>query len=208
MPTTCAAFGCSNNSKRDSHVTFHRLPSHPERRRQWLDLLNRENFIPSLHTFLCSEHFEEPCFDRTGQTVRLRANAVPTIFIYPDHMLDKIALAKKTTIIRLCEKPPPQGSTLTSKQPASLLDHAYCLPSPAELKRKIWELERKLELAHKKIKIYQQRERRIKQKYLTQNINLKLHERTEDASHQEITQQQNKDAGPNLRMDNLAACVL
>ncbi|XP_069613512.1 THAP domain-containing protein 2-like [Ranitomeya imitator] len=90
MPTTCAAFGCSNNSKRDIHVTFHRFPSNPERRIQWLNLVNRENFSPSLHTFLCSKHFEESCFDRTGQTVRLRTNAVPTIFIYPDHMVEKI----------------------------------------------------------------------------------------------------------------------
>ncbi|XP_063809854.1 THAP domain-containing protein 2-like isoform X2 [Pseudophryne corroboree] len=89
MPTTCAAFGCTNNSKRDNWVTFHRFPSNPERRKQWLNLMNRENFCPGLHTFLCSRHFEESCFDRTGQTVRLRVNAVPTIFIYPEHMIEK-----------------------------------------------------------------------------------------------------------------------
>ncbi|XP_018426529.1 PREDICTED: THAP domain-containing protein 2-like [Nanorana parkeri] len=161
MPTTCAAVGCSNNSKRDSNVTFHRFPSNPERRKLWLSLLNREHFIPSLHTFLCSKHFEETCFDRTGQTVRLRANTIPTIFIYPDHMLEKITLVKKAAATKLDQQPPSLCPADNQKQ-TTHYDHGYCLPSPAAIKKKIWELEKKLELAHKKIKIYQQRERRVK----------------------------------------------
>ncbi|KAM4045761.1 THAP domain-containing protein 2-like [Anomaloglossus baeobatrachus] len=163
MPTTCAAWWCSNNSKRDLHVTFHRFPSNPERRKQWLNLVNRENFSPSLHTFLCSKHFEESCFDRTGQTVRLRTNAVPTIFIYPGHMVEKIAL-KEATITKAEEKLPHGSVTAIMKNSAFLGDHSYCLPTPAEIKKKIWDLERKLEAAHKKIKIYQQKERRGKRK--------------------------------------------
>ncbi|XP_071992319.1 THAP domain-containing protein 2-like isoform X1 [Engystomops pustulosus] len=169
MPTTCAAFGCSNNSKRDNQVTFHRFPSNPERRKQWLNLVNRDNFSPSLHTFLCSKHFEESCFDRTGQTVRLRANAVPTIFIYPGHMVEKIALTR-ASIMRLEEKLSSGFVTDTQKNSSSPSDHSYCLPKPAEIKRKMWDLERKLEIAYKKIKIYQQRERRGKRKCLTERI--------------------------------------
>ncbi|XP_063809853.1 THAP domain-containing protein 2-like isoform X1 [Pseudophryne corroboree] len=184
MPTTCAAFGCTNNSKRDNWVTFHRFPSNPERRKQWLNLMNRENFCPGLHTFLCSRHFEESCFDRTGQTVRLRVNAVPTIFIYPEHMIEKIAFLK-TTIIKPEEDTSPPCTTGT--QTDTLCDHSYCLRSPAEIKRKIWELERKLEIAHKKIKIYQQKERRVNRKCLPQNgINPVLHERPEDMDSNEI----------------------
>ncbi|XP_066432204.1 THAP domain-containing protein 2-like [Eleutherodactylus coqui] len=165
MPTTCAAFGCSNNSKRDNQVTFHRFPSNPERRKQWLNLVNRENFSPSLHTFLCSKHFEESCFDRTGQTVRLRTNAVPTIFIYPDHMVAKIAL-KKAINVKPEEKQSSRSTTDINSVPPG--DHSYCLPKAAEVKRKIWDLERKLEIAHKKIKIYQQRERRGRRKGMTE----------------------------------------
>ncbi|XP_040280744.1 THAP domain-containing protein 2-like [Bufo bufo] len=168
MPTTCAAFGCSNNS-RVNQVTFHRFPSNPERRKQWLNLVNRENFTPSLHTFLCSKHFEESCFDRTGQTVRLRTNAVPTIFIYPEHMVEKIALTQ-VTVTKPGENPPSGSTTDIQKNSTSYGDHSYCLPRPAEIKRKIWDLERKLEIAHKKIKIYQQRERRGRRKCLTENF--------------------------------------
>ncbi|XP_072272146.1 THAP domain-containing protein 2-like [Pyxicephalus adspersus] len=195
MPTTCAAFGCSNNSKRDSHITFHRFPSNPERRKLWLSLLNREQFIPSLHTFLCSKHFEEASFDRTGQTVRLRANAVPTIFIYPDHMLEKIALVKKEAIKKL-EPPPPLLCPADSQKQTATHDHAYCLPGPDEVKRKIWELEKKLEIAHKKIKIYQQRERRVKGKCLL-HIIPGLNKGTRE-THQDEEKQ--KEAGTNSRM--------
>ncbi|KAE8625029.1 hypothetical protein XENTR_v10006134 [Xenopus tropicalis] len=169
MPTTCAASECKNNSKKDSQVTFHRFPADPKRRAEWLKHLNRENFFPTLHTFLCSKHFEESCFDRTGQTVRLRANAVPTIFIYPEHMKEKISCLKVTSIAKP-EEHLPQPRAISQKQTDSFPDHNYCLPSPAAIKKKICELERKLEIAHKKIKIYQQRERRVKRKCSGENV--------------------------------------
>ncbi|CAH2222732.1 THAP domain-containing 2 [Pelobates cultripes] len=164
MPTSCAAFGCTNNSKRDRRVTFHRFPSNLKRRTEWLKYVNRDNFFPGLHTFICSKHFEESCFDRTGQTVRLRENAVPTIFVYPDNMLEKIAhqkAAEEDLLITL--------STETDKQTIPFVDHNYCLPSPEKIKKKICELERKLDIAHKKIKIYQQQERRIKRNSSEEN---------------------------------------
>ncbi|XP_075709022.1 THAP domain-containing protein 2-like [Rhinoderma darwinii] len=196
MPTTCVAFGCSNNSKRGNLVTFHRFPANPERRKQWLNLMNREYFSPSLHTFLCSRHFDESCFDRTGQTVRLRTNAVPTIFIYPDHMVEKIAL-KKAAITKSEEKPSPGSATAIQKYSASHGDHSYCLPRPAEIKKKIWDLERKLEIAHKKIKIYQQRERRGRRKGLSENITDPVVEQTlKHTSNQDIVPSDNMAPDP------------
>ncbi|KAM3933867.1 THAP domain-containing protein 2-like [Leptodactylus fuscus] len=210
MPTSCAAFGCSNNSKRDHQVTFHRFPSNPERRKQWLNLVNRENFSPSLHTFLCSNHFEESCFDRTGQTVRLRTNAVPTIFIYPHHMVEKIALTQSTIIKaeKPEEKPPPGLASDIQKGLAFHGDHSYCLPKPDEIKRKIWDLERKLEIAHKKIKIYQQRERRGRKKSLTENTtDPVLEQPSEHTSAQGIVQHRDYMA-PDPKTHNVTAVVI
>uniref|UniRef100_A0A4W3HK50 THAP-type domain-containing protein n=1 Tax=Callorhinchus milii TaxID=7868 RepID=A0A4W3HK50_CALMI len=69
-----------------------RFPSNAYRRTEWVQLVQRENFIPGKHTFLCSRHFESTCFDRTGQTRRLREDAVPTIFDFPPHLQDKVSI--------------------------------------------------------------------------------------------------------------------
>ncbi|KAM4795911.1 THAP domain-containing protein 2-like [Rhinophrynus dorsalis] len=182
MPTSCAAFGCTNNAKRDKSVSFHRFPSNIKRRTEWLKYVNRENFFPGFNTFLCSKHFEESCFDRTGQTVRLRENAVPTIFIYPDQMLEKIALLKATSNLNTEGDAPGPSNQETKKQTDSHTDHTYCLPSSAAIKKKICELEKKLEIAHKKIKLYQQRERRVKMKYAEENYDTELEETAENTS--------------------------
>ncbi|XP_063608661.1 THAP domain-containing protein 2-like [Penaeus indicus] len=36
---------------------------------------------------VCSQHFEDSCFDKTGQTILLKQDAVPTIFAFPSHLI-------------------------------------------------------------------------------------------------------------------------
>jgi len=68
---------------------FDRFPhSHPELLKQWVVNMQREGFTPSETAVLCSGHFEEHCFDRTGQTVHLHEGAVPTIFSHLPHMTE------------------------------------------------------------------------------------------------------------------------
>ncbi|XP_068228839.1 uncharacterized protein [Palaemon carinicauda] len=87
----CSAYGCSNRSdnqpvvdKTDSSHkrTYHKFPSDPGRQRQWLVNVRRHDFVPTRYSTLCSDHFEEWCFDRTGNIVRLRRTAVPTLFAF------------------------------------------------------------------------------------------------------------------------------
>ena len=59
---------------------FYSIPSDPERRKRWLFLINREDWIPSKYSRVCSDHFFEKHMDRTGQSVRLRENAAPLRF--------------------------------------------------------------------------------------------------------------------------------
>ncbi|XP_056665285.1 sushi repeat-containing protein SRPX2 isoform X2 [Monodelphis domestica] len=80
MPTNCAAAGCPATYNKHVNISFHRFPQEPKRRREWVRLLRRDNFVPGKHAFLCSRHFEASCFDLTGQTRRLRGDAVPTLF--------------------------------------------------------------------------------------------------------------------------------
>ena len=61
----CSAPGCANHSdKSPDGVSFHSLPlSDPDRLAKWLTLMRREDFIPRPSSRLCSEHFEEDCFE-------------------------------------------------------------------------------------------------------------------------------------------------
>ncbi|XP_034030808.1 THAP domain-containing protein 6-like [Thalassophryne amazonica] len=94
MPAYCAAVGCTNRRKKidkelqdgsDRKITFHRFPKEEEKKKQWAVAVHRRDekgglWMPSHHNVLCSVHFTERDFDRTGQTTRLRENAVPSVF--------------------------------------------------------------------------------------------------------------------------------
>nr|2D8R_A Chain A, THAP domain-containing protein 2 [Homo sapiens] len=86
MPTNCAAAGCATTYNKHINISFHRFPLDPKRRKEWVRLVRRKNFVPGKHTFLCSKHFEASCFDLTGQTRRLKMDAVPTIFDFCTHI--------------------------------------------------------------------------------------------------------------------------
>jgi hypothetical protein len=67
--------------------TLCRFPfSKPDLLKQWIVNIRRVDFYPSKKSVVCSDHFEDKWFDRTGQTVRLREGAVPTIFTLPAHL--------------------------------------------------------------------------------------------------------------------------
>lgn len=61
--------------------------SNPDLLKRWVLNIRRENFVPTKKSVVCSDHFEEEWFDRTGQTVRLRSGALPTKFKLPDHLV-------------------------------------------------------------------------------------------------------------------------
>ena len=70
-----------------SRPLFDRIPKDPARRRQWAIAIRRRAedgglWMPCEYSLLCSQHFREEDMDRTGQTVRLRTDVVPSIFNY------------------------------------------------------------------------------------------------------------------------------
>ncbi|KAM7406775.1 hypothetical protein PAMA_002814 [Pampus argenteus] len=63
-----------------------RFPKDKELRKKWETAVRREGSSASPSSVLCREHFRPEDFDRTGQTVRIRAGAVPSVFCFPAHL--------------------------------------------------------------------------------------------------------------------------
>ncbi|XP_067871151.1 THAP domain-containing protein 2-like [Heterodontus francisci] len=182
MPTSCAAYGCTAVYRKNTNTSFHRFPSNPRRRTEWIRLVRRENFKPSKHTFLCSKHFEQTCFDRTGQTRRLREDAVPTIFDFPPHIQNQLA-SRKTPLTSAGisnQQDPAKSSTSTGTCTTStstststcitnstevFQEHSYCLANPVVAKRKVFQLQDEVDYLRQQIKISKQRERRVVRKW-------------------------------------------
>lgn len=59
-------------------------------RKLWEKALKRENFTATKHSKLCSNHFDQDCFDtaKFGGTW-LKKNALPTNFNFPPHLQKK-----------------------------------------------------------------------------------------------------------------------
>ena len=71
MPS-CGAPGCVNRSNEHTDKSFHRLPnatSRKELREVWLLKIKRQ-IIPK-ELFICSDHFEQGCFERDLKVIKI-----------------------------------------------------------------------------------------------------------------------------------------
>ncbi|XP_055950294.1 THAP domain-containing protein 1-like [Argiope bruennichi] len=82
----CAAINCKSKIGEDPAKTFHRFPLwNPPLLEKWLSNLKRTDFWkPASTSVLCSDHFEESCFDQIGNVKHIRGDAVPTLFFIDD----------------------------------------------------------------------------------------------------------------------------
>ncbi|GFU18160.1 THAP-type domain-containing protein [Trichonephila clavipes] len=83
----CAAYGCTNYRKKEEckSKSFFKFPvKNPGLLKAWLKMIRRENFKPSAHSLICSDHFEETCFEYQPFTNRrqLKRGSIPTIFVF------------------------------------------------------------------------------------------------------------------------------
>ncbi|GFV30414.1 THAP domain-containing protein 3 [Trichonephila clavipes] len=83
----CAAYGCTNYRKKEEckSKSFFKFPvKNPGLLKAWLKMIRRENVKPSAHSLICSDHFEETCFEYQPFTNRrqLKRGSIPTIFVF------------------------------------------------------------------------------------------------------------------------------
>ncbi|XP_012685686.2 THAP domain-containing protein 5 [Clupea harengus] len=87
MPRYCAVKLCKNRggvlSKDNKRISFYPFPLRDQARLQkWVDNMKRQEWTPSRHQYLCSEHFTEDSFDLRWGIRYLKHTAIPTIFPY------------------------------------------------------------------------------------------------------------------------------
>ena len=61
----CAADNCSKSSKNNPSKTLFILPKNECKRKTWIAVINRKEGTLPKNVYLCSDHFEEVCFDKS-----------------------------------------------------------------------------------------------------------------------------------------------
>uniref|UniRef100_UPI00358E33D7 THAP domain-containing protein 1-like n=1 Tax=Myxine glutinosa TaxID=7769 RepID=UPI00358E33D7 len=178
MPA-CAAINCTKRQIRGCGKTFHLFPfSRPDVLQKWVVNVKRDKWKPSKKSVLCSDHFDDSCFDRTGQTTRLRENSLPTIFDFPTHLQKDERKRKppkprsfpQEALVNLQEPLDNTPSTSIITSPSKLAattgaDHTYAVTaSPRSVKRKLDSVHDNLCGVKKKLKLTQQKSRRCQKK--------------------------------------------
>ncbi|XP_075695291.1 uncharacterized protein LOC142661706 [Rhinoderma darwinii] len=96
--TVCAMFGCKNRRHKGCGKHFFRFPmKDPERLSRWIEAAQRDDWNPSIHSKICSDHFTEKHYMiRPGAACPyLRMDAVPTP-LYPAQRKKKTKKRKYT----------------------------------------------------------------------------------------------------------------
>nr|XP_037278211.1 THAP domain-containing protein 6-like [Rhipicephalus microplus] len=171
MPACCAV-NCTSRPEKSSGKTFHLFPrSKPDLYRRWVVNLRRDKWTPSPGSSLCSDHFTDNCFDRTGARTRLQPDAVPTLFSFPKHLEKRTAERKppkqRTAIVDVTPVEQPNDNTPTTVQEnsAHVAEHSYAvLDTPKTLKRKLDACTDSAATVKRKLKLSLERERRLRRK--------------------------------------------
>ncbi|XP_016126395.1 THAP domain-containing protein 6-like [Sinocyclocheilus grahami] len=157
MPDSCAAWGCKNRRTIQSRyrgITFHKFPREKALRRQWEIATRRKGFSASDCSVLCSEHFKPRDVDRTGQIVRIREGAKPSVFSFPAHLQRPVAPRKTRTSRKAEERPPVDCS--------QQLQETKPVVNPTDLKARLGEALARVESLERDMRNVKKREQRAK----------------------------------------------
>uniref|UniRef100_A0A8C6RCT1 THAP-type domain-containing protein n=1 Tax=Nannospalax galili TaxID=1026970 RepID=A0A8C6RCT1_NANGA len=142
-PTNCATAGCAAAYNKHINISFHRFPLDPKRRKEWIRLVRRKNFVPGKHTFLCSKHFE-----------------------FCTHI--KSMKLKSRNLLKKNDSFTASGSSnlKSNSNEQVLLEHSCASRNPMEAKKRIIKLEKEIASLRRKMKTCLQKERRATRRWI------------------------------------------
>ncbi|XP_056132651.1 THAP domain-containing protein 5-like [Lampris incognitus] len=128
MPRYCAVKVCRNRGgtapkQENKRISFYPFPLQDKSRLQrWVDNMKREEWTPSRHQYLCSEHFTEDCFDIRWGIRYLKNTAVPTIFPSTQDDEKKATSSRRTPKVkaRTCDADTTWNDSCSNKKPLIL----------------------------------------------------------------------------------------
>lgn len=115
----CVAYGCNNRKKKTEDVgrtiSFHRFPTDPNLREKWIRAIRRDNWQPSNHSRICSDHFKESEYDLSSPFRKyLNKDAVPSVIrTFPPHLQASTSNSKARRILK--RDPSPIQSPIEEK---------------------------------------------------------------------------------------------
>lgn len=149
--------------------------------------MRRDKWQPSATSVICSIHFSDDCFRKYHSQVRIKEDAVPTIFSFPQHLQKKVTVNR-----RPLNRPVAQAavspsnafsvnsgqssvegaeSQLVTAQSIAAVHNYACQTSPRCLKRKFDTLleqqRRQQDIMRKRLKVVRQRLFRQQKKMTT-----------------------------------------
>jgi hypothetical protein len=136
-----------------------RFPKDPDRRKDWIHKIRRENWSPTENTVLCSKHFAQDDFEAPAEHRKkrdLKRTATPSIFNFPDHLLPKQPKLRKPPKERPCpnvqqEEDEPLDHPDTSSIFQSLPEHDYSYASQKVLTDRLTVAEKQFAVVKQKL---------------------------------------------------------
>lgn len=130
--------------------------------KKWLVAIRRQKWQPKPTDFICSEHFTSSCFRIYSSQKRLKEDAVPEIFSFPQHLKKEVRkrrVLQRNTVspaaMTVSDVGPEQAVARSTSclshdhvlSSGSVTDHSYAITlSPCSIKRKYEDLLEKEKL--------------------------------------------------------------
>ena len=88
MVKTCCVYKCNNQfnaSAKSKGISFFRFPKDKRKRQAWIKAVNRDEWMPNDHSWICSEHFVQGWHGDDPED----ENYAPTLFSYKQTVVNK-----------------------------------------------------------------------------------------------------------------------